>query len=199
MSNLVRPFSAAIQQLTSNKQCDDSAESNWATLRDSLLEATDETCERTKGPARHSQTWWWNDEIDQCSPRQVVVEVRRALLTICTATLIEEKKTVRKSSRLVAGKFSFTLLSSFWFLLFGFILFLCLSNFTNTVFVEFLTNKHFLTSGPTFILFPIIILVSVCIDWFSMAVLLCCSLISLLFWMEIRSWTALRSTKYSFW
>ena len=35
-------------------------------LRDSLLEATDETCGWTKGPARHSQTWWWNDEVDQC-------------------------------------------------------------------------------------------------------------------------------------
>ena len=31
-----------------------------------------------------------------------------------------------------------------------------------------------------------------------MAVLLCCSLISLLFCVIIRSWTALRSTKYSF-
>ena len=31
-----------------------------------------------------------------------------------------------------------------------------------------------------------------------MAVLLCCSLISLLFCVVIRSWTALRSTKYSF-
>ena len=27
---------------------------------------TDETCGWTKGPARHSQTWWWNDEVDQC-------------------------------------------------------------------------------------------------------------------------------------
>ena len=35
-------------------------------MRDSLLEATDETCGWTKGPARHSQTWWWNDEVDQC-------------------------------------------------------------------------------------------------------------------------------------
>ena len=35
-------------------------------MRDSLLEATDETCGWTEGPARHSQTWWWNDEVDQC-------------------------------------------------------------------------------------------------------------------------------------
>ena len=42
--HLVRHFSAAVQQLASNKQCDDSVESTWATLRDSLLEATNETC-----------------------------------------------------------------------------------------------------------------------------------------------------------
>ena len=67
--HLVRHFSAAVQKLASNKQCDDSVESAWATLRDfeSLLEATDETCGWTKGPARHSQTWWWNDEVDQCT------------------------------------------------------------------------------------------------------------------------------------
>ena len=35
-------------------------------MRDSLLEVTDETCRWTKGPARHSQTWWCNDEVDQC-------------------------------------------------------------------------------------------------------------------------------------
>ena len=64
--HLVRHFSAAVQKLASNKQCDDSVESTWATLRDSLLEATDETCGWTKGPARHNQTWWWNDEVDQC-------------------------------------------------------------------------------------------------------------------------------------
>ena len=39
--HLVRHFSAAVQQLASNKQCDDSVESTWATLRDSLLEATE--------------------------------------------------------------------------------------------------------------------------------------------------------------
>ena len=75
-------------------------------------------------------------------PRQVVVEVGRALLTICPATLVEEKKTVRKAPASSQG--SFLLL---YYPLFGFfclvILFLCLSNFTNTVFVEFLTNKHF--------------------------------------------------------
>ena len=75
-------------------------------------------------------------------PRQAVVEVGRALLTICPATLVEEKKTARKAPASSQG--SFLLL---YYPIFGFfclvILFLCLSNVTNTVFVEFLTNKHF--------------------------------------------------------
>ena len=38
-------------------------------------------------------------------PRQVVVEVGRALLTICPATLVEEKKTVRKAPASSQGSF----------------------------------------------------------------------------------------------
>ena len=55
---------------------------------------------------------------------------------------MEEKKTVRKAPASSQGSFL-----SLYYPLFGFfslvILFLCLFNFTNTVFVEFLTNKHF--------------------------------------------------------
>ena len=38
-------------------------------------------------------------------PRQIVVEVGRALLTICPATLVEEKKTVRKAPASSQGSF----------------------------------------------------------------------------------------------
>ena len=89
-----------------------------------------------------SQVIWSGSMPHFVIPRQVVVEVGRALLTICPATLVEEKKTVRKAPASSQG--SFLLL---YYPIFGFfclvILFLCLSNFTNTVFVEFLTNKHF--------------------------------------------------------
>ena len=26
--------------------------------------ATEHVCGWTKGPPRHSETWWWNDEVD---------------------------------------------------------------------------------------------------------------------------------------
>ncbi len=35
----------------------------FCSLRKCLLEVTDEVCGRMKGPQRHSQTWWWNDEV----------------------------------------------------------------------------------------------------------------------------------------
>ena len=35
----------------------------WGSLRQCLLEVADEVCGKTKGNQRHSQTWWWNDEV----------------------------------------------------------------------------------------------------------------------------------------
>jgi hypothetical protein len=39
-------------------------ETVWTGLKDCLLEVADEVCGRTKGRQRHSQTWWWNKEVD---------------------------------------------------------------------------------------------------------------------------------------
>ena len=34
----------------------------WA--RDKILKVASETCGWTKGPPRHVQTWWWNEEVE---------------------------------------------------------------------------------------------------------------------------------------
>ena len=44
----------------------------WKELKGCLLGVAEEVCGRTKGPVRHEETWWWNDE---CS--RVVEEKRR--------------------------------------------------------------------------------------------------------------------------
>ena len=44
----------------------------WERTRDGLLKATEEICGWTKGPARHIQTWWWNDEVGS------IIEVKKA-------------------------------------------------------------------------------------------------------------------------
>jgi len=46
-----------------NEETDRSADEVWTEARDNLLKATEVTCGRVKGPPRHSETWWWNSEI----------------------------------------------------------------------------------------------------------------------------------------
>src|SRR5271163_4445121 len=35
----------------------------WGGLKDCLLDVAEEVCGKTKGPQRHSETWWWNSEV----------------------------------------------------------------------------------------------------------------------------------------
>jgi len=52
---------------------DDGVEGIWQGLKRCLLEGADEVCGRTKRPAVHVETWWWNNEVD------VVVKEKRAM------------------------------------------------------------------------------------------------------------------------
>ena len=85
----------AIRQKDSS---DLSVEGRWKVLKEMLLEATDSSCGRTKGPPRHSETWWWNEAVDQA-----VKEKRRLWKDwksgrICKEVYLEAK---RKSKRAV--------------------------------------------------------------------------------------------------
>ena len=44
---------------------DDSVDVVWGELRDCLLDVADDICGKTKGSQRHSQTWWWNAEVEE--------------------------------------------------------------------------------------------------------------------------------------
>ena len=38
----------------------------WNEIKDCLLKAVDQVCGWTRGGSvRHTETWWWNDEVDQ--------------------------------------------------------------------------------------------------------------------------------------
>ena len=37
----------------------------WEKTRNCLLNAASEACGWTKGPPRHVQTWWWNEEVEK--------------------------------------------------------------------------------------------------------------------------------------
>ena len=43
----------------------DNVDESWIHLKNALLEAAESTCGWTKGGrVRHSETWWWNDEVE---------------------------------------------------------------------------------------------------------------------------------------
>jgi len=41
----------------------DNVESKWNTMKEVWQKATEQVCGWTKGPPRHSEIWWWNDEV----------------------------------------------------------------------------------------------------------------------------------------
>jgi len=41
----------------------DNIESKWNAMKDVWQKAAEQGCGWTKGPPRHSETWWWNDEV----------------------------------------------------------------------------------------------------------------------------------------
>ena len=38
-------------------------ETGWTSVKDTLLGAVGEVCGWARGPPRHSETWWWNDQV----------------------------------------------------------------------------------------------------------------------------------------
>ena len=38
-------------------------ETMWQDFKKCLSEVAEEVCGKTKGPQKHKETWWWNDEV----------------------------------------------------------------------------------------------------------------------------------------
>ena len=36
---------------------------HWQQMKDTMMETAKDICEMTKGPRRHKETWWWNEEV----------------------------------------------------------------------------------------------------------------------------------------
>jgi hypothetical protein len=50
---------------TREKEVDDVADLNgkWEGMKKACLETTEKVCGWTKGPQRHKETWWWNEDV----------------------------------------------------------------------------------------------------------------------------------------
>ena len=58
-------FANDFRNMTQRVNVEDHMEDLWKLLKDNLLNATDNSCDWTKGPPRHKVTCWWNNDVDQ--------------------------------------------------------------------------------------------------------------------------------------
>jgi hypothetical protein len=54
---------------------EENVDSKWQNMKDALIKVAKETSGMTRGPPRHTETWWWNEEI-----AEVVAQKRKAYL-----------------------------------------------------------------------------------------------------------------------
>jgi len=76
-------------------------ERKWNAMKEVWQKTTEQVCGWTKGPPRHSETWWWNDEV-----AKAIEEKRRCYKiwhrTITASDQNKYKKAKRNARRNVA-------------------------------------------------------------------------------------------------
>ena len=65
---------------------EDNVEQIWDGLRQCMVREAEAVCGRSKGPPRHRETWWWNDEIGK------EVERKRRLFVMSKNSELGEDK-----------------------------------------------------------------------------------------------------------
>ena len=80
---------------SSTKQVSEAIDVNakWDTIKNVLLKSTEKVCGFTKGPARHKETWWWNEEVRK------VIEEKRRCYKVWHETKTEVDKMVYKTAK----------------------------------------------------------------------------------------------------
>jgi len=71
----------------------DNVESKWNAMKEVWQKATEQVCGWTKGPPRHSETWWWNDEVAKA------IEEKRRCYKIWHKTKTASDRNKYKESR----------------------------------------------------------------------------------------------------
>src|SRR5664279_3040137 len=56
-------FQLKMQDRAAMREDEGNVNTIWCSLKECLVGVTYEVSGRTKGKQRHSQTWWWNDEV----------------------------------------------------------------------------------------------------------------------------------------
>ena len=73
--------------------------SKWNAMKEVWQKATEQVCGQTKGPPRHSETWWWNDEVAKAIEEKICYKI---LHKTKTASDRNKYKEARQNARSVA-------------------------------------------------------------------------------------------------
>ena len=46
---------------------------HWQQMKGIMMETAQDICGMTKGPCRHKETWWWNEEVAEADREKVKV------------------------------------------------------------------------------------------------------------------------------
>ena len=69
-------FEEGVKERLANRSVEVNVEKMWKGLKECFLGVAEEVCGNTRGRQRHSETWWWNDEVAKS------VEEKRRLFRI---------------------------------------------------------------------------------------------------------------------
>jgi hypothetical protein len=94
----VRETFCAKLKLKAEERVNGEVESVWSGLRDGVLEVADAVCGRTKGPPRHRETWWWNENIGE------IVKEKRRLFEVWKNTGSESDRKLYNAAKRQAKK-----------------------------------------------------------------------------------------------
>ena len=58
-------FSNLVEEKKNTVEDAQGVEGKWTAMKEVWLKSAEEVCGWTKGPAKHRETWWWNQEVEE--------------------------------------------------------------------------------------------------------------------------------------
>jgi len=67
---------------------------HWQQMKNIMMDSAQDTCGMSKGPCKHKETWWWNEEV-----AEVVREKKKKVWKLEKEKLTEAWKEYKKSKQ----------------------------------------------------------------------------------------------------
>jgi len=75
---------------------------HWQQMKGIMMETAQDTCGMTKGPRRHKETWWWNEEVAE-AVREKKIKYRKWKTDNTKDAMMEYKKSRRNAKGVISS------------------------------------------------------------------------------------------------